>query len=114
VRGEVSDPALAALYAGCLASVHAAPDEGFGLQPLEAMASGALLISTPAEAISEVTVGAAVLWSEPTAEGMAAAMVAAASRPALVAEARLVNRACAERFSWDATATALHGMLIGD
>jgi glycosyltransferase involved in cell wall biosynthesis len=111
VRGEVTDAELADLYDGSLATVHASPDEGFGLQPLEAMACGALLISTRATAISEVTDGAVVVWSDPSNEGMALAMETASSQPALRADARRINRACAERFSWDATAATLHHLL---
>lgn len=111
-EGRVSDSRLAARYAGAIAAVQASPDEGFGLQPLEAMACGALVISTPASAIAEVTEGAVVLWSDATAEGMAAAMRTACASPELADRARSVNRSCAEAFSWDRCARTLHRLLV--
>jgi len=109
--GEVDDEALAQQYAGALATVHASPDEGFGLQPLEAMASGSLLICTPAEAVEEVTEGGVVLWSEPTVDAMADALRRAEDAPDLGAKARLANRRLAEHFSWERTADAVHQLL---
>jgi glycosyltransferase involved in cell wall biosynthesis len=112
-EGRVTDSRLAARYAGAIAAVQASPDEGFGLQPLEAMACGALVISTPASAIAEVTEGAVVLWCDATAEGMAGAMRTACASPELADRARSVNRSCAEAFSWDRCARTLHRLLVG-
>ncbi len=111
--GRVSDDQLAALYARSLASLHASPDEGFGLQPLEAMASGALLISTPASAVREVTEGGVVLWSDADPESVARCMCQAEDNPELVRQARVDNRRVAEQFSWDRTAETLHRLLTG-
>jgi glycosyltransferase involved in cell wall biosynthesis len=110
--GRIGDHQLTTYYAGAIAAVQASPDEGFGLQPLEAMACGALLISTPASAVAEVTEGAVVLWSEATAQAMATAMGMACDRPELADRARTINRTCAEAYSWDRCAGVLHDLLI--
>ena len=110
--GRLSDDDLVTHNAHAVATVHASPDEGFGLQPLEAMACGSLLIATPAKAVEEVTVGAVVLWVDPSIDPMADAMRRAEQDPALVARAAIDNRRLAEGFSWDRTADTLHAMLV--
>ena len=113
LTGRLSDEALAEHDARAVATVHASSDEGFGLQPLEAMAGGSLLIATRAKAIEEVAGGAVVLWVDPSVEAMAEAMLRAESDPELVERARTENRRVAEGFSWDRTARTLHGILVG-
>jgi glycosyltransferase involved in cell wall biosynthesis len=110
-RGGVRDDELAELYAGALATVQASPDEGFGLQPLEAMACGSLLIATPAAAVKEVTDGGMVLWSDPHVETMADVMRQVDDHPELARKASHLNRQQAEHYSWDRTARALHDIL---
>lgn len=111
--GRVSDEELASLYSNALATVHASLDEGFGLQPLEAMACGALLIAAPAPATVEVVGAVEVIWSEPSAAGLATAMDSAAANASRRERAHLVNRERAGSFTWDETAERLHGMLVG-
>lgn len=57
--GRVSDESLGELYAGALVCVQPASDEGFGLQPLEAMATGAAVIVLDTPAVREVVGDAA-------------------------------------------------------
>ena len=111
-RGRLTDVKLAEHYAGALATVHASPDEGFGLQPLEAMASGSLLIATPATAVEEVTEGSVLLWVDPRVDSMADAMSRAEHDPGLVEKAKTLNRRRAESYSWDRTAQTLHALLV--
>lgn len=111
LAGFVPDAELAALYGEAVASVHAAPDEGFGLQPLEAMACGTLVVSTPAAAVEEVTRGGEVVWAEPTAEALADALEAAWRDGPRRARAATANRRCAEALSWERTAARLHRLL---
>ena len=110
--GRLTDEELARSNARAVATVHASSDEGFGLQPLEAMAGGSLLIATRTAPLEEVAVGALVLWVGPTADAVADAMVRAEDDPGLVERARTQNRRVAEGFSWDRTAATLHGMLV--
>lgn len=110
--GRLTDAELAGCNAQAVATVHASSDEGFGLQPLEAMAGGSLLIATRTAPIEEVAGGAVVLWVDPTADSVADAMRRAEDDPGLGERARTQNRRVAEGFSWDRTAGALHGMLV--
>jgi glycosyltransferase involved in cell wall biosynthesis len=59
--GWLSGPELRALLSGALALVHPARDEGFGMTPLEAMASGVPAVVSNRGALPEVTGGAALL-----------------------------------------------------
>ena len=110
--GRLTDDALAGCNTRAVATVHPSSDEGFGLQPLEAMAGGSLLIATRSAPLEEVAAGALILWVDPTADAMAAAMGRAEDDPALAERARTQNRQVAESFSWDRTAASLHGMLV--
>jgi glycosyltransferase involved in cell wall biosynthesis len=112
--GEVTDRELAGRNATALATVHASPDEGFGLQPLEAMACGSLLIATPSLAVEEVAGDGLVVWAEPTIEGLADGLRTAEDRPEMVAQAGTVNRRRAEQFTWERSARQIHRLLQGD
>jgi alpha-1,3-rhamnosyl/mannosyltransferase len=64
VLGFVSDTTLHALYAGASGFAYLSWYEGFGLPPLEAMAAGAPVVTSTAEALVEVT-GEAALHAAP-------------------------------------------------
>ena len=112
LHGYVPDSELSELYAGAVASVHASPDEGFGLQPLEAMACGTLVVSTWAPAVVEVTEGGEVVWAEPRTESLADALESAWRDEPRRARAAVANRRRAEALSWDRTAAHLHQLLV--
>jgi glycosyltransferase involved in cell wall biosynthesis len=112
LTGRLTDAELSGYNARAVATVHASPDEGFGLQPLEAMAGGSLLIATPSGAVREVAGDAVVLWVDPEVTPMADALRRADDDPALVEQARTRNRQVAESFSWDRTAVTLHARLV--
>jgi GT2 family glycosyltransferase/glycosyltransferase involved in cell wall biosynthesis len=109
--GRISDEQLSTYYASSLATICASSDEGFGLQPLEALACGSLLIAAPTPAVEEVTRGAAVLWADPEVGPLAAAMSTVLSSPLLREDAANTNPAVAARFDWSTTATELHRIL---
>lgn len=109
--GRVSDDELVGLYSGAVATIDASLDEGFGLQPLEALACGSLLISTGSPAVREVAGGAVVLWSELRIDDLARAMSEALRDRSLCNRARSTNREVAVRYSWDRTAFRLHELL---
>lgn len=109
--GWVSDDQLVKLYAGATATVQAAPDEGFGLQTLEALACGCLLVATPNLAAREIAVGAEVEWTLLESAPMAAAFAAIWNDRSRQARATTVNRLVASQFSWDRTAKHLHQLL---
>ena len=109
--GRVSDERLVELYAGAAATVLASMDEGFGLQALEAMACGSLLVSTPARATKEIAGQAEVEWTPLDSGRMSAAFEAVWNDQLRQARATNVNRHVAARFSWDRTARCLHDLL---
>ncbi len=111
--GFVPDTELVELYGRAVASVHAAPDEGFGLQPLEAMACGTLVVSTRAGAVAEVTRGGEVVWAQPEAGSLADALESAWRDQGRRTRAVTANRRCAEELPWERTAARLHELLVG-
>ncbi len=60
VTGRVSDDDLPVLYSGAVASVYLSFYEGFGLPPLESMASGTPALISNADALREVVEGAGI------------------------------------------------------
>lgn len=105
--GRVSDDRLARLYAGSSACLQPSSDEGFGLQPLEAMAAGAPLIAFDAPAVREIVAGGGRLVDDLSPDGLAAETEGILADPALSARLRVEGRRRARRFTWDATAAAL-------
>jgi glycosyltransferase involved in cell wall biosynthesis len=79
--------------------------EGFGLDPLEAMACGAPVICSNRTSLPEV-VGDAAILVEPEAEAIGAALVSVLSNPELRANLALRGRERARTFTWASTADA--------
>jgi glycosyltransferase involved in cell wall biosynthesis len=103
LTGPLSDAELAAHLQHAAVVVQPSADEGFGLQPLEAMACGAPVVVTMADAVLEVVDDAAVVC-EPTTVSLAEGIVTAITQ---AAELRLVARTRARAFTWEATADAV-------
>jgi glycosyltransferase involved in cell wall biosynthesis len=107
VLGAVSDAELRVLYAAATVFCFPSIDEGFGLCPLEAMASGTPAIVSNAPALVETCAGAAVCVDATDAAALARAI------DALVADAprrdalRSAGLARAHSFSWRHTAERL-------
>lgn len=104
--GNVPDADLPALYAGAAAFVFASKYEGFGLPPLEAMASGVPALVSDRASLPEVVGDAAWLIDperpEDTAHRLEALLDDADARSVLAR--RGIERAA--RFTWDACARA--------
>jgi glycosyltransferase involved in cell wall biosynthesis len=107
--GFVPESTLAALYR--LASVFAFPSlyEGFGLPPLEAMASGTPVVTSRISSLPEVVGDAAVLvdpYSEDDiADGIERVLGDDALRAALIEK----GHARVSQFSWERSVRAIHG-----
>ena len=99
--GYVSNETLAILYR--LASVFVFPSlyEGFGLPPLEAMASGTPVVTSNVSSLPEVTGDAAVLVDPYDVESIADGMRRVLTDPQLAAEMRRKGLARAREFSWE-------------
>lgn len=99
--GFVSDQTLAALYR--LASVFVFPSlyEGFGLPPLEAMASGTPVITSNVSSLPEVVGDAALMIDPYEPEAIADAMQRVLDDEALRADLSRRGLARAREFSWE-------------
>jgi len=99
VRGLVSDQEVERLYAtsGCLA--FPSLFEGFGLPPLEAMASGCPVAASTAGSVPEVVGDAAVLFDPTDPSAIADGIARALEAPPSLIEAGFVRAAS---FTWDA------------
>ena len=102
--GEIPDDELAALYRGARCVVYASLYEGFGLPVLEAMASGAPVVTSRGGALEETAGGAAVLVDASDPESIAQGITEAAAR-----RDELVRRghARAGEFTWPRAADAI-------
>lgn len=107
--GRVSDEELVALYRGAAAYLDASLFEGFGFQPLEAMACGAPVIASTA---SRDVVGDAGLLCDPRdPRAQADALVRLLEEPGLGEELRRRGLDRAREFSWERTAAQLADVL---
>ena len=102
--GEVSDEELAALYRGAVALVFPSLYEGFGIPVLEAMASGAPVVTSRGGATEEVAGGAAVLVDPLDVGAIAAGIEEAVSRRE---ELRALGLERATAYSWKGVADAV-------
>jgi glycosyltransferase involved in cell wall biosynthesis len=99
--GFVSNETLAALYR--LAAVFVFPSlyEGFGLPPLEAMASGTPVITSNVSSLPEVVGDAALMIDPYEPSAIADAMRRVLADPDLRASLRAKGLARAREFSWE-------------
>ncbi|SOC87414.1 Glycosyltransferase involved in cell wall bisynthesis [Curtobacterium sp. 314Chir4.1] len=97
---------LAGFLGGAEFVVYPSLGEGFGLPVVEAMATGACVLTTRRLSLPEVG-GDAAVYTEPDASALAAAMASLLDDPALIASHRAAALRRADDFTWDATA-AVH------
>lgn len=109
--GYVPDEHLPALYSGAAAFVLASRYEGFGLPLLEAMASGAPVISTTAGALPEVAGDAALLVPPDDPGALAEALHAVLSTQRLADDLRARGFDRAGAFDWARTARGVWDVL---
>jgi glycosyltransferase involved in cell wall biosynthesis len=103
--GFTSDEHLAALYASAKVLVYPSIYEGFGLPPLEAMASGTPVIVSTRSTLPEV-VGTAGIKIDPTDEaGLREALLQLTDDATLWEQQVTASLAQASRFSWEKCAS---------
>jgi len=111
LTGHVPDDALPALYAGALVFAFPSVYEGFGLPPLEAMASGVPVLTGNRTSLPEVVGDAGVMVDpydvEAIAQGLRRLIEDSALRPQL--RAKGLERA--RMFTWEKTAEQTWGIL---
>ncbi|HLE47267.1 MAG TPA: glycosyltransferase family 4 protein [Candidatus Thermoplasmatota archaeon] len=107
IAGWVPEPQKLGMLQKCLAFVHPARFEAFGLSPLEAMAMGAPVIGTRIGGLPEVVGDAGILVDPEDPLGIAHAVQRLRSDPEL--RQRLTRAAAdqANRFNWNAVAVKL-------
>lgn len=104
VVGEVPDKVLAPLYAGALVFLYLSVYEGFGLPVLEAMASGAPVLTSNLSAFPEVAGDSAMSVNPHHEDDIASALLALIGDAALRATLSEKGRTRSEQFSWEKSA----------
>jgi alpha-1,3-rhamnosyl/mannosyltransferase len=98
--GYTSDDELAALYAGAMTLVYPSLYEGFGLPPLEAMASGTPVIVSNRSTLPEVVGDAGVIIDAEDETALREALLRFAEDPAFWQERAAASLQRASGFSW--------------
>lgn len=106
VLGYVDDETLAGLYGGARALVWPTYYEGFGLPPLECMASGTPVITSRVCSLPEVTGDAALLVDPRDVGALRAAMHQVVEDDSVCQDLRSRSIARSQAFSWAACASA--------
>jgi glycosyltransferase involved in cell wall biosynthesis len=105
--GRVSDEELASLYSRAAALVYPSVYEGFGLPPLEALATGTLPIVADIPVMREVVGDRGILYGRPDdSDALASALDMAVSRASPDDAVRAQRRASVSGFTWDRSAHA--------
>ncbi|HUP55090.1 MAG TPA: glycosyltransferase family 1 protein [Methylomirabilota bacterium] len=102
--GYVDDPTLDALYRAAAVVAYPSRYEGFGLPALEALAAGAVLVTSATTALPEVVGDAAVLVDPDDTSSLAAGLARAIGDDALRTRLAIAGPQRAGAFSWAATA----------
>ncbi|MEZ4515517.1 MAG: glycosyltransferase family 1 protein [Chloroflexota bacterium] len=103
--GFVDEADKPALYRNAEAFVFPSRYEGFGLPPLEAMASGTPVVTSDSGSLPEI-VGAAGFAIDPDdVRNMAGSIISLVVQEETAADMRRLGQKQAERFTWENTAT---------
>jgi glycosyltransferase involved in cell wall biosynthesis len=100
LTGYVADEDLPALYRAARAFVYPSLFEGFGLPPLEAMASGTPVVTSDVSSLPEITGDAALLIDPNDERALANALIEIMNNDRLRAELREKGLAQAKKFTW--------------
>jgi glycosyltransferase involved in cell wall biosynthesis len=104
VLGRVDDQSLPVLYQGATLFLYPTLYEGFGLPVVEAMASGAPVVTSNSSALKEIAEGYAHLVDPLDVEAMAEAIGYCMAEPDHRSSLAKLGKKRAEQFSWRETA----------
>jgi glycosyltransferase involved in cell wall biosynthesis len=104
LAGYVDEDLLPALYAGAIAMAYPSFYEGFGLPPLEAMASGTPVLAGNCSSLPEVVGDAGLLVDPFDVEALAEGICRIVEDSALRGNLRRKGQLRAKQFSWDEAA----------
>ena len=110
--GQIADEDLPGLYQGALALVHPSRYEGFGLQLVEAMASGVPILASETTSLPEVLDGAGLLFNPENPDSIAEQMMRVVKDPALRIALAEKSRLRAKFFSWQKAAEQTLGVYV--
>jgi glycosyltransferase involved in cell wall biosynthesis len=110
--GRISDDQLRERYAGAALCVQPSLYEGFGLQPLEALACGAPLIVFPEPSVEEVVGDAAVIAKDRDETSLANCIARLWDDTELRSALQEDGPRRAAVFSWTRTATLVADLLV--
>jgi hypothetical protein len=102
--GKIDDKDLPALYQGALAFIYPSLYEGFGLQLVEAMASGIPVLASNRTSLPEVLNGAGLLFDPEDPENIAKQIKTIVTNRVLYEELCQKSKERAKFFSWEKTA----------
>jgi glycosyltransferase involved in cell wall biosynthesis len=102
--GPVDEADKPALYRGATVFAYPSRYEGFGLTPLEAMASGAPVVTTTGGSLPEVVGTAGYLLPPDDTRNFGAAIITVVVEPQVHDDLRARGLAQAQKFSWEKTA----------
>jgi glycosyltransferase involved in cell wall biosynthesis len=102
--GPVDEADKPALYRGAAVFVYPSRYEGFGLPPLEAMASGTPVVTTRCASLPEVVGEAALVVSPDDPRALGRAILACLTEPGTAQALRERGLQQARQFSWEKTA----------
>jgi glycosyltransferase involved in cell wall biosynthesis len=102
--GHVADDLLPALYAGAVCFAYLSTYEGFGLPPLEAMASGTPVLTGNLTSLPEVVGDAGIMVNPHDGDAIAAGLKELVGNQELRNRLGAAGAQRAKQFTWDAAA----------